>query len=165
MAPMISAANVAPDFSFRRQLTTDELCRLDDPCVICEHHDRDSDGVPVFFYTVGGVLDGAPLPEGCTVGGDVMAINAEDRQTADAMASQALADTMRWIEEEAGQMVEAAVALERLREVGPVRRLELATAAPSDRSDEFEADQTAIRKLRGDDIVLAAGGVEAPLPH
>lgn len=171
---MIPAANVAPDFSFRRKLSTEELRRLDEPVVLFEHEGFDDDGAHFFVYTVAGFLDGANVATvqgGCTVGGDLIIINADDRETADAMAAMGLHDTILLLDQEDEQIVEAAASLARLESVSPITRLEKATAAPADRSDEFEHDMQAIRKLRGDDIVLAAGAVGgeeqagAPIHH
>ena len=53
---------------------------------------------------------------------------------------------------------ELVAAQARLDAVNPVRRLELATA--TEKNPEFVADSQAIRSLRGDDILLAAGGVD-----
>jgi hypothetical protein len=158
----IAAANVAPDFSFRRKLLPDELKRLADPVVLFEHEGFDSDGVRFFAYTVAGWLDGenvATIQGGCTVGGDVIIIHADDRDTADAIACMGLQDTINMFEDEDAQLVEAAASLARLQSVGATDRVDLATAAPANRSDAFERDMQAIRKLRGDDILLSAGGV------
>lgn len=162
----IAAANVAPDFSFRRQLTTDDLRRLEEPVVLFEHEGLDDEGERFYVYTVAGWLDGAnvaTIQGGCTVGGDVITISGvHDREAADAMACMGLFDTINLLDQEDAQLVDAAVALERLGSVSPIERIDRATAAPADRSDRFESDMQAIRKLRGDDIILAAGAVEAP---
>lgn len=159
----IEAANVAPDFSFRRKLLPDELKRLQEPAVIFEHEGFDSDGVKFFAYTVAGWLDGenvATIQGGCTVGGDVILIHADDRETADQIACMGLFDTITLLGEEDNQIVEAAASLARLSSIGATDRLDLATAKPANRSDAFEQDMQNIRKLRGDDILLAAGGVD-----
>lgn len=158
----IAAANVAPDFSWRRRLTVGELRRLDDPVVLFEHYGHDSDGEPFYVYTVAGWLDGANVATsqgGCTVGGDTIIIHADSREVADAMAAQGLGDTIRLLDQEDDNLVEAAASLARLETIGALDRMKLATAAPADKSDQFEHDAAAIRVLRGDDILLSAGGV------
>lgn len=158
----IAAANVAPDLSFRRRLTTAELKRLEDPVVLFEHFGHDTDGAPFYVYTVAGWLDGqnvATAQGGCTVGGDAIVINADDRDTADAMAAQGLGDTINFLDQEDEHIAEAAASLARLETIGALDRMKLSTAAPADKSDQFEHDAAAIRVLRGDDIVLSAGAV------
>jgi hypothetical protein len=155
----IAAANVVPAFHTRRSITAADLKRLDEPAVIFEHEWRDSDGVPCFAYTVAGWLDGqniATMQGGCTVGGDVIIIHAPDRDNADLMAGMGLQDTIDALQREENAHLDALAAQARLASVNPIRRLELATA--EDKNPEFVADSEAIRKLRGDDIVLAAGG-------
>ena len=160
----IAAANTAPAFWLRQKLAADDLRRLVEPCVIFEHEWFDSDGEHCWAYTVGGVLDGLPVGDhqgGCTVGGEVIIVHADDRGAADAIASLGLMDTINALDGETAAVIEAAAARARLDAVGPVRRLDLATASPADTSDEFVADAAAIRKLRGDDILLTVGGQDA----
>jgi hypothetical protein len=84
-------------------------------------------------------------------------IHAQDRASADLIAGMGLQDTIDGLESEQVQRIDALAAQARLASVNPIRRLELATAP--EKNPEFVADSEAIRKLRGDDIVLAAGGV------
>jgi len=162
----IAAANVAPAFEFRQRLTAQDLRRLVEPCVIFEHDWFDTDGERCWSYTVGGMLDGKAVGDmrgGATVGGEVIIVHADDRGAADAIASLGLMDTITALDGEQAVYIEAEAAKARLESVGPVRRLDLSTAAPADTSDEFVRDAAAIRKLRGDDIVLTVGGLdEAP---
>lgn len=161
----IAAANVAPAFELRQRLTAQDLRRLAEPCVIFEHAWDDSDGEHCWAYTVGGLLDGMAVGDmrgGATVGGEVIIVHADDRGAADAIASLGLMDTIAALDNEGAAYVEAEAAKARLAAVGPVRRLDLATAAPADMSDQFVADAAAVRKLRGDDIVLTVGGQEKP---
>lgn len=160
---MIAAANVAPDFSFRRRLVADDLRRLQEPAVIFEHEGIDSDGARFFVYTVAGWLDGvnvATIQGGCTVGGEVILINADDRTSADDMACLGLADTIGALDREQELHDEAIDALARLTTIGVLDRMALATAKPGDKSDAFVEDADKLRLLAGDDIVLAAGRVE-----
>lgn len=91
-----------PDFSSRRELSLEELARLDEPAVIFEHFHVDEDGAHAYLYTVAGYLDGrnvAVEPDGsfaggCTVAGDVIVVHAPDRSAADEMATQGLQDTI-----------------------------------------------------------------------
>jgi hypothetical protein len=161
----IAAADTAPAFHLRRKLAAEDLRHLADPCVIFEHEWFDSDGERCFAYTVGGMLDGQPLGDfrgGCTVGGEVIIVHADDRGAADAMASLGLMDTINALDSAEAAHLDALAAKARLEAVGPVRRMELATAKPADTSDQFVADAAAIRPLRGDDIVLTVGGADAP---
>ncbi len=160
MLGMIAAANVAPSFLGHRRITAEELRRVQDPCVVFEHYWHDTDGQGCYAYTIGGMLDGEMLggmQGGATVGGEVIIVHAESRAEADTIAAYGLADTMNGLEGEAEAYIEAHAALARMGEVSPVRRLELATAAPADKSDEFERDSALITPLRGDDILLTAG--------
>lgn len=159
---MLTAANVAPSFHLRQRLVADDLKRLDEPCVIFEHFGHDSDGEPFYLYSVGGYLDGQPLQDGCTVGGDVILIHADSRDQADAMASLGLQDTINALERADDQLLDAAAALGRLGSVGAMGRLEAATKPASDISDTFVRDQAAIRPLIGDDIVLSTGSRPDP---
>jgi len=154
---MLTAAEVAPSFHMRQRIVAADLPRLDEPCVIFEHHGHDSDGKPFFIYTVGGYLDGHPLPEGCTVGGDVIVINADTREEADAMAAMGLLDSIVAMEGEDDRIADAAAALGRLDSVGALGRMEAATKPAADVSDAFVRDAAAIRPLIGDDIVLSSG--------
>lgn len=159
---MLTAADTAPSFHARQRLVAADLLRLDEPCVIFEHHARDSDGVPFYVYTVGGWLDGAPLADGCTVGGEVIVIHADSREHADAMASLGLQDTIDALRHEDDHLLDAAAALGRLQSVSPIARLEAATKPASDISDDFVRDTALIRPLIGDDIVLTAGSKPEP---
>lgn len=159
MAAMIAADNVVPAFHTRRSITADELRRLQEPAVIFEGTRRDDDGVLLFMYTVAGWLDGvniATMQGGCTVGGDIILIHARNRAEADAMAGLGVQDTIDALNREEDEIAEAIEARARLASINARRRIELATA--SDKNPDFVADTAAIRKLRGDDIVLAAGG-------
>ena len=160
---MIEAANMIPSFIGRQSITAEQLRHVSEPCVVFEADWLDDDGARCYAYTLGGWMDGRPLGGmlgGVTVGGEVMIVHADNRQNADALASLGLQDTINALHDEEASYVEAHAALARLAEVGPLRRIELATAAPADLSDEFVNDSQAIRKLRGDDVVLGTGGVE-----
>jgi len=154
----LAAANVVPTFHLRRKLVADDLLRLDDPAVIFEGDWRDSDGVPVYAYSVAGILDGERLQDGCTVGGEVMLIHADTREEADAIACMGLQDTIDALGRAESQMLDAAAALGRLGQVGHMGRMEAALKPASDMSDQFVRDAAAIRPLIGDDIVLTTGG-------
>lgn len=165
MPDMIEAANTFPNFLGRQKLTADDLRRLEQPCAVFEHEWLDSDGARCFAYSVGGILDGAViggLDGGATIGGEVAIVHAQNRTEADWLASQGLQDTIDALHGEASAYIEAHAALARLASVGDVRRLELATAKPADRSDEFERDTALVTPLRGDDVLLTVGGVA---PH
>jgi hypothetical protein len=159
---MIEAASVRPDFAGRQSIPADELRHVEEPCAVFEADWLDSDGERVYAYTLGGWLRGQPLgglSGGVLVGGDAMLVHAASRAIADTLASLGLEDTIAALQAEERDYQEAQAALARLSKVGPVRRLELATAPAADLSDAFVEDSEAIRKLRGDDIVLAGGGV------
>jgi hypothetical protein len=156
----IAAANVAPSFHLRRSIVAEDLKRLQEPAVIHEGEFRDSDGETFHVYTVAGWLDGqniATIQGGATVGGDAIVIPVADRDMADAIAGQGLQDTIDALHGEEAAYIDALAARARLESVNPIRRLELATA--QDKNPGFVADSEAIRKLRGDDIVAAAGVV------
>jgi hypothetical protein len=98
-----------PDFSNRRNLSLEDLARLDDPAVIFEYFHVDSDGAHAYVYTVGGYLDGLPVARivgrealGATVGGDVIIIHAADRKAADEMAAAGLETTIIAVRNEPG---------------------------------------------------------------
>jgi hypothetical protein len=98
---MFPASQITPDFGSRRALSLNELAQLDDPAVIFEHFHVDTDGAHAYVYTVAGWIDGQNVArvdglsaEGCTVGGDVIVIHADDRQQADQIATQGLQDTI-----------------------------------------------------------------------
>lgn len=154
----LAAANVVPTFHLRRKLVADDLLRLDEPAVLFEHHGHDSDGVPFYVYSVAGILDGERLEDGCTIGGEVVLINADTREEADAIACMGLQDTIDALSREQDQLLDAAAALGRLGQVGHLGRMEAAMKPTSDMSDAFVRDQAAIRPLIGDDIVLTTGG-------
>lgn len=163
MACMIQAADTAPNFLLRQKIAAEDLRRLQDPCVIFEHEWADSDGAMCYAYTVGGWLDGKPLGDmrgGVTVGGDVIIVHADSRAEADFIASDGLQSSIAALDGEEAAYIEAHAALARLASVGPVQRIDLATASPAETSDQFVADANAVRKLRGDDIVLTVGGVD-----
>jgi hypothetical protein len=89
------------------------------------------------------------------MGGEVILINADTREDADAMACMGLQDTIdalrarttnRWTPPRRW------VGLARSAHIG---RMEAATKPASDMSDAFVRDQAAIRPLIGDDIVLS----------
>jgi hypothetical protein len=159
----IEAANVRPDFSSRPSIPAADLRHVEEPCVVFEAVWADDDGALCYAYTVGGWLNGGPLGGiggGVLIGDEAIIVHAEDRDEADAIASAGLQTTIEALDAEEAAYIEANAALARLATVSPMRRMDLAAAAPADRSDEFEADATAIRKLRGDDIVMTVGGVE-----
>lgn len=157
----IAASNVVPSFHLRRKLVADDLRRLQEPAVIFEYASADSDGHPFFAYTVAGWLDGknvATIEGGCTVGGEVILINASTRAEADDMAALGLDDTINALHTEAANYQKAIEAQARLSTVGALERMRLAQAAPADKSDQFVQDADAIRPLIGDDIVLTVNG-------
>lgn len=157
---MIPTANLVPNFAYRRSITTDELRRVDEACVIFEHHGFDSDGVDYYLFTVGGVLDGVPLPEGVVVGGDAILIHADNLDMAKQLACDGLMTTLQALDGEEAQRKQALAAQARLASVGAIERIDQATRRGGDRSDAFVADTNAVRPLIGDDIVLAGGGIE-----
>lgn len=160
---MIEAANIRPSFAGRESIPADELRHVQEPAAIFEGDWLDEDGSRIFAYSLGGWLRGRPLGGlrgGVMVGGECMLVVARDRAEADQLAVLGLQDSIDALHAEERDYQEAHAALARLSSVGPARRIDLATAAPADMSDAFVADTAAIRKLRGDDIVLAAGGVE-----
>lgn len=168
MQPMHAAADLLPNFLDRPRITAADLRRVSEACVILEADWLDSDNERCFAFTVGGWLDGKPLGDrrgGCTVGGDVIIVHAGSAEEAKAMASLGLSDTLDALDGEDEKYVEAHAALARLQSVNPVRRTELATAAPAEKSDEFERDAALIRPLRGDDIVLTTRGGGEPQEH
>lgn len=161
MAPMIEAATVHPNYGARQRITADDLRRVSEPCVIFEHGWLDSDNARCWAYTVGGWLDGRPLgglQGGVTIGGDVLIVHADSRVEADGMAALILRDTIDSLDNEEDAYQEAHAALARLSTIGAHERMSLASAAPADTSDAFVADTQAIRRLRGDDILLTTGG-------
>jgi hypothetical protein len=165
MAAMIEAANVHPNYLGRQSIKAEDLRRLSEPCVIFEHEWLDEGGSRCFAFTVGGWLDGRPLgglQGGATVGGEVMIVHADSVEAAKHLAALGLQDTISALDGEEQAYIEAHAALARLSQVSPVLRMDKAAAAPADKSDAFEADSAAIRKLRGDDIVLTTGGIEQP---
>ncbi len=166
----IAAANVAPDFSQRRSLSATELQELEDPCVVFEHEGIDSDGARFWVYTVGGLLHGSPIGNifgACTVGGDAIVISGVDgREAADEIASLGLWETVAALDAERKDYERRKRALERLNSVGAVEVINQAIKPDAEKSDRFVDDIEAIRPLRGDGIILAAGQVEAaPKPH
>lgn len=160
----ISAADVLPAFHLRRNIVAEDLRHLQEPAVIFEAEREDSDGARHFIYTVAGFLNGenvfTPFQGGATVGGEVIVINADTREEADAIASLGLQETIDALNREEEAYIDAVAAQARLDSVGAIRRLDLATAQGGEKSPEFVADSEAIRKLRGDDIVLTVGGVQ-----
>jgi hypothetical protein len=163
MARMIATANVHPAYWLRQKLAADDLRRLTDACVIFEHQWLDDEGEKCWGYTVGGRLDGQVVGDhqgGATVGGELMIVHADSRGEADAIASLGLMDTINALDAEEGAHLDALAAKARLDAAGPLVRLAKATAAPADKSDEFERDAAAIQPLRGDDILLTVGGSE-----
>ncbi len=154
----IAAANVAPNFLIRRSLTADELLRLQEPVVLYEYDARDDDGVPFFVYTIAGWLDGrniATSQGGCTMGGQVIIVNADSREQADHMAADGLGITINGFEQDARDTQASKDSLARLTSVGATERMN--QAMRPDKNEDFVKDAAAIQKLRGDDIVLVAG--------
>ena len=165
---MIEAATARPSFGHRPKITADQLRHVVEPCVIFEADFLDSDGERVYAYSIGGIFEGRPLggfDGGVTVGGEVILISgAPSRAAADWMAGAGLQDTIDGLRHEESDYQDAHAALARLSQVSPAVRIDKATASPADKSDAFERDAEAIRKLRGDDIVLAGGGA-SDSPH
>lgn len=159
-----AAANIAPDFSHRPRLVADDLRRLEDPCVLFEAKCQDSDGVDFYLYTVGGWLDGKRLPDGATIGGEVMLIHARDRAEADALASMGLMDTISLLNTEEHMYQEAHAAMARLSAIGAKARLDQTLKPAADKSDAFVEDMAKVRPLGGDDVILTVGQV-ASGPH
>jgi hypothetical protein len=152
---MLATANLVPNFAYRRSITTDELRRVDDVCVILEHHGYDSDGADYYLFSVGGWLDGQPLLEGAMVGGDAILVHADSEAGAKQIAADGLLTTLQALDAEDGRYKQARAARDRLASVGPLERIDQATKPAADVSDAFVADTQAIRPLIGDDIVLA----------
>lgn len=158
---MYSAANMVPDFTFRRSIELADLKRLVEPAIIFEGVHTDSDGVDAYIYTVAGWLEGqniATVEGGCTVGGQAVLIHADDRASADYLAGLGLQETIAAALDADAQYIEGQAALARLASIGAVRRLDLATAKPSDTSDEFVRDSVAIQSLIGDGLSTEGAG-------
>lgn len=154
----ISASNVAPDFIARRQITAQDLRRLDEPAVIFEYHGIDSDEAHFYVYTIAGYLDGeniATIQGGATVGGDVIVIHADNRESADALACLGLEETINAMDAEEDKHLDALAAQARLASVSPMERLEQSMKA--EKNPDFVDDIDKVRTLVGDDIVLATG--------
>ena len=163
MPGMLQAHTTRPSFGGRQSIAADDLRQISDPCVIFEADWLDDNGERVYAYTVGGWLNGQPLGGlggGVTVGGEVMLVHGRTRGDADALASMGLQDTIDALNAEQGAYIDAQAALARLATVGAIDRMDMATANPADTSEQFVHDTQAIRRLRGDDIVLTTGGVE-----
>lgn len=158
----IAADSMVPTFHHRRALVTDDLRRLEEPCVLFEYEGRDSDGAKFYVYTVAGMLDGMRLPDGCTVRGEVIVIREDRREAADAMASLGLMDTIDALNAEADRYLEAQAALARIKSAGDKARLEQSLKPLAERSDAFIEDIGKIRPLAGDDLVMTVGQVAAP---
>lgn len=90
------------DFEFlgrelRQNLTLEELCRLEEPCVVFERYAIDSDKVLHWIYTVGGFLDGqkvGSIKGGALVGGQTIVVHAKSRADANRMAGLGLETTI-----------------------------------------------------------------------
>lgn len=154
-----AAANMVPDFAHRPRLVAEDLRRLENPVVLFEHKGQDSDGVDFYLYTVGGWLDGQRIPDGATVGGEVILIHARDRAEADALASMGLLDTISALDAEESMYQEAHAAMARLKSIGRMERLEQTLKPDSDKSDAFIDDISKVRPLAGDDVILTVGQV------
>lgn len=153
-----------PQLHLRRSLTLEELARLDEPAVIREYAGIDSDGVKFFAYTVAGWLDGenvATWRGGCTVGGTAIVVTARNQGEADYIAGSGLQDTIDALKQEQAKRLESLAALARLEALGAKGVMQQAIKSDADKSDAFIEDMAAIRPLRGTDIALAAGRIEA----
>jgi len=162
--PFLTDPIAAREINSRRSLAIEDLLRLDEPAVIFETSGLDSDGVPFWVYTVAGWLDGenvATIKGGCTIGGQAILVNARSRAEADFLAGSGLEDSINALRVEETKYLDALAALARLDSVGAAERLEQSIKRGADRSDAFVADTEAIRCLRGDDVLLSAGGGEA----
>lgn len=157
----IAASNVAPAFHLRPEIDQADLKRLQEPVVLHEGKFYDADGAPFHVYTVAGWLDGVNIatPQGgATIGGDVIIIPEDDRAAADDMACAGLQTTIDALIHEEDAHIDALAAQARLAQVSALRRTELAMA--DEKNPDFVADSEAIRPLRGDGILLAAGSVQ-----
>lgn len=94
---------VHPDISL------EDLCHLEDIVLICETSGHDDDGEYFYVYTVDGILNDSRIAVrdeirkqvyGATVGGDVMIVHSKDRKEADAIAQEALDDTIAMLKAE-----------------------------------------------------------------
>lgn len=153
-----------PAFHLRRSIQAEDLLRLEEPAVIFEGTHTDSDGQVAYLYTVAGWLDGqniATIQGGATLHGEVILIHADSRAEADAIAGYGLEDTINAMKAEKARHLDALAAQARLATVGKIDRMDLALKPLAERSDRFAEDMAKIRPLIGDDIVLAAGRVEA----
>lgn len=100
-----------PNFAYEvhPDISMEELCRLEDVVLICETDGQDEDGEFFFVYTVDGILDDRRVAVqdhirkqvyGATVGGDCMVVHSKDRREADAIAREALDDTIKMLKVE-----------------------------------------------------------------
>lgn len=122
-----ATADIVPDLRQRRELSLDELARLDEPAVIFEYSIPRDDAPTQWVYTVAGWLGGvnvATRQGGCTVGGDSIAVFAETREAADAEACGGLDRTISLIKEEARIQAQGALARARMSAVGGMERLD-----------------------------------------
>lgn len=81
----------------RQDLSLDELLNVEDACVIFEGQFQDSDRVPYWVYTIGGMLNGQQIggkEGGALVGGQTIIVHGRDRKQADRIAYDGLVDTI-----------------------------------------------------------------------
>jgi hypothetical protein len=165
MAGMISAANILPNFLWRRDLVADDLKRLQEPAVIFEHEGSDADGEKFFLYTVAGWIDGvnvASMAGGATVKGEVILIHADNRAAADLIAGMGLQETIDALRGEDQLLADGYAALYRLETAGARARMQAAMKPDGEKSEDFLDDMDAIAPLRGMDIHLTG---ELKPPH
>jgi hypothetical protein len=100
-----------PNFAYEvhPDITMEDLCQLEDVVLICETSGQDTDGEHFYLYTIDGIRDGERIAVqdhlrkevyGATVGGDVMIVHSKSRKEADAMAQEALDDTIQMLKVE-----------------------------------------------------------------
>lgn len=134
-----------------------ELAQLDEPAVIFEYSLLRDDAPTQWVYTVAGWLHGqnvATEQGGCTVGGDSIAVFADSRDQADALACEGLDSTISAINDEARVKAQGTLAAARLSAVGGMERLNQALRGDN---AEFHKDMALLKAAGfGDAVNLSA---------
>lgn len=97
------------DFECHPDLSLEQLIQMTDVEVICEAERKDTEGVPLWIYTVSGRLNGVLMVavdhirkcvHGCLVEGDAIIVHGKDRAEADWIAQNGLEDTIAMLRQE-----------------------------------------------------------------
>lgn len=149
--------NLLLNFDYCLCIVVEDLCYLDDLCVLFEYKGMDFDGVEFYVYMVGGVLNGICLFDGVMVGGEVMIVYVDSCEEVDVIVLFGFMDIISVFDEENVFYFDVQVVLVRLQSVSVKEWFDQVLKLDVEKFSVFIVDIEKVRLFVGDDVLLIVG--------